>query len=142
MKRLGPVIGVIVLLGVVLAPFLCVEEVWDGSFKLSATLRSRSSQPIKHVSCAFAFHREEAQWRSNSNDLEAESSFKAAEEFDGATVVAYGQCSGRKWLGIEHGYGADQFVVLRIGYANGKQSTVVAEIPKTRGPRNIEVDVP
>ncbi len=47
MNRIGLLIGIVVLLGVVLSPFVCNVMVWDGHFKLNATIRSRSSQPIK-----------------------------------------------------------------------------------------------
>ena len=142
MKRIGLAIGIVVLLGIVASPFLIVVSVWDGHFKLNATLRSMSSQPIKNISCAFSFKREEADWLSTSDDREAESSFVPVERFDGKTAVAYGQCSGRNWCGVEYGYVADKFVVFRVDFANGKISKVIAEQPVRPGPRNIEVEIP
>jgi hypothetical protein len=115
--------------------------IWDGSFKTNMRIQSRSSQAVHHVSCAFASRRGEAEWYIRS-DCDEEDAFRPVKEFDGTNALAFGRCSARYWLGVEYGYSADRFVVLRIDYGNGKQLRTVAELPRVRGPRNVTVEIP
>jgi hypothetical protein len=137
------VMGVVVLMGLLaIIALLNPVAVWDGHFQLNMDIHSRSSQAVEHVSCAFSFRRADAEWLSESDSLEATLLFQAVREFDGQNYVAYGQSSGRTWWGIDYGYTAHRFVVLRIDCEDGKQVRTVVEIPNVRGPRSVTVEIP
>jgi len=124
------------------APLWCMEAAWSGRFQLEVNLQSRSSQPVRSVSYATFFRREEADWASKGDARSEISEFKAAQDFDGARFVAYVRCGGRNWLGFDRIYTDERFIVLRVDSPDRAELRTVEEIPRGRHARSMTVTIP
>ena len=122
---------------------LTPEAVWDGYFSLALDVRSESGRAIKELSYATFFKNEQAQWLLTEHaEGEPDSDFRSAVQNNGR-FSAEVSCSGRfSIFNIETRYTEPRYLVLRVTYADGKESRRLAEIPAGRGPPSMTVVVP
>jgi hypothetical protein len=133
-------VGLILLFVAVVG--LSPEMVWDGRFQLDVRLQSRSAAAIKDVSYALYHDREVANRVAGTTEQSVVTEFRSVENAGSGRYLVSVPCSGRRWLGVEHGYFEYRFIVLRLRYNDKSAVCTAVEIPEGRGQRSVAVDVP
>ena len=114
---------------------------WDGQFKLSIDIQSKSLRRIVIASyCLEQSRIEYADAISQNPTLGDWKNFKQSQ--DGKLYIAEIPCYGRIDMFGHYGYGEFRYIVVHVEYEDGTQSSVAAEIPEGRGKRSMTVTVP
>jgi len=119
---------------------LGVEQRWHGVFPIEIELRSSSGRPIQAVSYVTLRRKEEADWVLQHPESPEPIFVEVRHEQDHLAATA--TSSGRSWCGLQREYVADQFIVLKIAYADHSAHRIVESIPEGRGTRHMSTTVP
>jgi hypothetical protein len=141
-SRRGAMIGAIILAIFILVTFP-IARLWDGIFKITVNVASKTSMPITNIEYLGVHSREEANWIAQ-NPNRGVGLYQSAKDFDGKRFTACFPCGGREIsiIDYEMTYVQYGFLVVHGQYQNGRHEYVVTEIPTGRGPRSMTLTVP
>jgi hypothetical protein len=114
---------------------------WVGGYAVHVRTERAGPRPIRAADVALLFR---AEWAAAEGDPgRIDSGWKPVAVVDGGSFVVEVKCSGKdSGFGRQISYARQEVLVLRVGYADGGNELVAADLPESHSSRELLLRVP
>jgi len=114
---------------------------WVGGYPVEVRVERTGTRPVKAAAVALLFKGERLAVENDFSRID--SPWQPVSLTEGGTFTVEVKCGGRdSGLGRRLSFVRNEVLVLKVEYADGTTKYVVAELPESRGPRQLSVQVP